>query len=79
MERVSIDIPSEDLAWAQGRVEAGEAESLGDYFRALTERDREESDKVRRLNKMLQDGIDSGVDPRSQQQIFAEVRAKYNL
>ena len=79
MDRLSIDLPSEELAWAQSRVAAGEAESLDAYFRDLTARDRAEAGTAPSIDKALEDGEASGIDPRGNKQIFNELRAKYQL
>lgn len=79
---MSIDLPPEELAWAQARVEAGEAgeaESLSAYFRELAARQRHEAKDMKRLEGLLEEGLASGIDPRSVDQIFADVRAKYDL
>ena len=79
MDRVSIELPSEDLAWAQARVAAGDAESLDAYFRDLTARDRADASADPSVDGALADGEASGVDPREHKQIFNELRAKYQL
>jgi hypothetical protein len=79
MDRLSIELSSEDLAWAQSRVAAGEAESLDAYFRDLTARDRAEAGAEPSIDEALADGEASGIDPRGHKQIFNELRAKYQL
>ena len=79
MDRLSIELPSEELAWAQARVAAGEAESLDAYFRDLTARDRDEATAEPSIDEALADGEASGLDPRDSKQIFNELRAKYQL
>jgi hypothetical protein len=79
MDRLSIELPSEELAWAQARVAAGEAESLDAYFRDLTIRDRAEAGEDASIDEALAEGEASGVDPRDHKQIFNELRAKYQF
>jgi hypothetical protein len=77
MDRLSIELPSEELAWAQSRVAAGAAESLDAYFRDLTARDRVEAGAEASIDQALADGEASGIDRRGHKQIFNELRAKY--
>lgn len=79
MDRLNIELPSEELAWAQARVDAGDAESLDAYFRDLTARDRADAGADRSIDEALADGEGSGIDPRGHKQIFNELRAKYQL
>ena len=79
MERISIDLPDEALDWARAQVEAGEAENLGEYFRGLAERDRQKVAAVERLDALLRAGLESGVDPRSHNEIFDNLTARYDL
>nr|WP_294169668.1 hypothetical protein [uncultured Sphingomonas sp.] len=73
MERVSIDLPPEELAWAQAQVEAGEAESIDAYFRNLAARHRAW------LEAELAKGEASGISPLSHEQVFAALRKEHDL
>jgi Arc/MetJ-type ribon-helix-helix transcriptional regulator len=79
MDRLSIDLPSEELAWAQSRVAAGEKESLDAYFRDLAARDRADAGAEQFIDEALAEGEASGIEPREHKQIFNELRAKYQL
>ena len=73
----AIAIPEDDLRWAKSRVAAGEIDSVEAYFSQLAKRDRAEAEEAEWLQGEIDKGLASGVDPRSSQQIFADVRAKY--
>ena len=77
MDRVSIELPDEELAWARSRVEAGDAESLDAYFRDLTARDRIEAAEIDAIDAALREGEESGLDPRAAAAVFAEKRSRY--
>ena len=73
----AIAIPEDDLRWAESRVAAGEIDSVEAYFSQLAKRDRAEAEEAAWLQGEIDNGLASGVDPRSSQQIFADVTAKY--
>ena len=73
----AIAIPEDDLRWAKSRVAAGEIDSVEAYFSQLAKRDRAEAEEAEWLQGEIDKGLASGVDPRSSQHIFADVRAKY--
>src|SRR3546814_15643261 len=69
----------EDLKdWAELRAGADGFASADELVDALIERAREDERKLAWLQKAINEGIASGVDPRPVKQIFEDVRRKYN-
>ena len=77
MKQVKIEIPEDDIGWAQSRVAAGEFVSLDAYFSELAQRDRAEAEEAVWLQGEIDKGLASGIDPRPSKQIFSDVKAKH--
>lgn len=77
MASVALIIPETELGWAESRVAAGEASSIDAYFADLARRDREQAEDTAYVQAALDEGVASGVDPRSADEIFDEIEAKY--
>lgn len=77
MAQMNISVPDGLKQWAEQRVAQGDYASTSDYLRDLMRRDREAAAEAAWLQAELGRGVESGVDPRPVEQIFADIRAKY--
>ena len=76
----SVVLPDSDLDWARSRVEAGEASSVEAFFSDLARRHREEAEESAWLQREIDKGLASGVDPRPAEQIFRDVfRSRFGV
>ena len=75
MEQVNIS--QADIDWAASRVAAGEYPSVEAYFSALTQRDRAEAEETEWLQREIDKGLASGMDPRAPAEIFGDIRAHH--
>ena len=77
MASLPVTIPEAELGWARSRVEAGKAPSIDAYFADLARRDRAQAEETAALQAAIDEGEASGTDPRSVDEIFDEIEAKY--
>jgi antitoxin ParD1/3/4 len=77
MTKLNIAIPDDEIGWVQSRVAAGEYASIDAYFSQLTKRDRAEAEETAWLQRKIDEGLASGIDPRQPTQIFSDLRIKY--
>ena len=77
MTKLSIALADDDIDWARSRVAAGEYADLDPYFSQLARRDRSQAEDAAWVQAEIDKGLASGIDPRSADQIFREVRAEY--
>lgn len=77
MARLALDLPDEAARWAQSRVEAGDAPSVDAYVAEILRREQERAEELAELQAAIDKGLASGVSPRSLDEIFDEIEAKY--
>lgn len=77
MSQLSIALAEDDIDWVKSRVAAGEYPTVDAYFAYLAKRDRAEAEEAVWLQREIDKGLASGVDPRSSEQVFSDIRAKY--
>lgn len=73
MAQMNVSLPEGLKAWAEARVAEGRYSSTSDYVRDLMRRDQEHAAKVATLQAEIDKGLASGIDPRSKEEIFAEL------
>ena len=71
LARLNATIPVPLNEFAEKRVVSGSFTNKSEYIRHLIRQDLEaaKKDEIQLLNKMLQDGIDSGVSPKTPEEI----------
>jgi Arc/MetJ-type ribon-helix-helix transcriptional regulator len=77
MSRLSIALADDDIDWARGRVADGAFASVDSYFSELAKRDRAEIEEAAWLQREIDKGLASGIDPRAPKHVFSDVRARY--
>lgn len=77
MAQMNISLPDALKAWAEQRVAEGRYSSTSDYVRDLMRRDQDAAGEAAWLQEQIDEGRASGIDPRSPEQIFADVRASF--
>jgi len=61
--------------WVEAQIRTGDYASSSDYVRDLIRKDREQRDRLNALRTMIDEAEDSGISPRSVDEVFAEARA----
>jgi antitoxin ParD1/3/4 len=74
MAKISISMTDGMHDYVQARVKAGEYNNTSEYFRDLVRRDQENAAKYAALKQAIQDGLDSGISPRTPQEIMQAVK-----
>ena len=70
--RLNVTVPEQLADFARERVSSGKFTTQSDYVRHLIREDHRT--ELRYLNKMIQDGIDSGPSNQTPKQIFNEIK-----
>lgn len=80
MVRKTITLPQPMDKWVKSQIDAGRYANDSEYVRDLIRRDQDAAKRNRQaateLRKLIQEGLDSGVSPRSSQEIFEDVKAR---
>ena len=76
MATMNVSLPDPMKHWVEQQAETGRFSNASDYVRDLIRRDQERADKHRELQRLITEGIDSGVSARSMDEILRAARAK---
>ena len=77
LARLNATIPVPLNKFAEKRVVSGSFTNKSEYIRHLIRQDMEavKKDEIQLLNKMLKDGEDSGVSPKSPEELMESARS----
>ena len=76
MMRKTITIPNDMEDWVKSQVGAGRYGTDSEYFRDLIRRDQEKQTKIAELQRLITEGIESGVSDLSMREILEAARRK---
>jgi antitoxin ParD1/3/4 len=76
MATMNVSLPDAMKDWVEGRTQTGRYSNASDYVRDLIRRDQEREGKIAALQKMIEEGEESGVSPRSAEKIRASARRR---
>ena len=76
MATMNVSLPDPMKHWVEQQAETGRFSNASDYVRDLIRRDQERADKQRELQRLITEGIDSGVSGRSMDEILRSALAK---
>lgn len=75
MATMNISLPSSLKDWVESRAEAGVYANSSDYVRDLIRRDQERQGKVEAMQRLVDEGLSSGLSDTSSEAIFAAAKA----
>ena len=75
MATMNVSLPDRMKAWVEARVKGGQYANASDYVRDLIRRDQNEGEKLERLRAAIESGRNSGVSPRTVDQIMRDTKA----
>jgi len=76
MAQMNVSLPDLMKEWCEAQVGQGRYSTTSDYVRDLIRRDQDNQTGVKALQAAIDDGLASGISPRSLDEIFAEARAR---
>ena len=76
MAQMNVFIPDPMKDWCEAQVKAGRYSTASDYVRDLIRRDQDAQKGVRALQAAIEEGLASGVSPRSLDEILAVARER---
>ena len=74
MATMNVSLPDKMKQWVEEQVETGRYGNSSDYVRDLVRRDQERAEAREEFERLVQEGIDSGVSDLTLDEIFAEAR-----
>lgn len=76
MAQLNVSLPDDLSAWAEARVAQGRFGDPQEYVRELVRRDREDEEKLARLQAAIDEGRRSGVSKRTIEDVIADGRRR---
>jgi antitoxin ParD1/3/4 len=76
MATMNISLPEPMKRWVEAQAEGGRYANSSDYVRDLIRRDQARAEKIAAMDAMIAEGLASGVDPRSREEIMADIRRR---
>ncbi|RYY26806.1 MAG: type II toxin-antitoxin system ParD family antitoxin [Sphingomonadales bacterium] len=74
MATMNISLPDPMKQWVEGQAATGRFSNASDYVRDLIRRDQERADKIAAMQILVDEARESGISPRSMQEIFEEAK-----
>ncbi len=74
MATMNISLPDPMKEWVEAQTETGRYANSSDYVRDLIRRDQERTEKIAALQKLITEGIESGMSERTMDEIFEDAR-----
>ena len=76
MAQMNVSLPDPLKEWCEAQVRQGRYSTTSDYVRDLIRRDQDAQSGLKALQTAIDEGLASGVSPRSLDEILAEARAR---
>ncbi|PHS25160.1 MAG: type II toxin-antitoxin system ParD family antitoxin [Robiginitomaculum sp.] len=74
--RKTITVTEQQGAWIKSRIKDGDFTNDSEYLRDLIRRDQERAQKIANMQRLVTEGIESGMSNKTPKQIMAEVEQK---
>ncbi len=74
MATMNVSLPDPMKEWVEQQTKGGRYSNVSDYVRDLIRRDQERSDKLAELQRLITEGLDSGVSGRSMGEVLDAAR-----
>lgn len=76
MATMNVSLPDPMKDWVEAQAQTGRYSNASDYVRDLIRRDQERADKLNELQKLITEGLESGISDRSIGDILRAARAQ---
>lgn len=74
MATMNISLPDPMKDWVNAQTETGRYSNASDYVRDLIRQDQERAEKVRQLQRLIDEGLASGVSEAGIEEIMTRAR-----
>ncbi len=76
MATIDVSLPDPMKDWVEEQARSGRYNDPGDYVRELIRRDQERASAISDLERLIDEGFESGVSDRPIDEVFADARAR---
>ncbi len=74
MATMNVSLPDPMKEWVEAQSRTGRYSNASDYVRHLIRRDQERSEKIARIQALIDEGLSSGIGDRGAEELFTEAR-----
>lgn len=76
MATMNVSLPDPMKEWVEAQSRTGRYSNASDYVRDLIRRDQERSGKIAHMQKLIDEGLASGIGDKGMDGIFDDARAR---
>ena len=76
MATMNVSLPDPMKEWVEAQAQGGRYSNVSDYVRDLIRRDQERAAKIERMQRLMDEGLASGISDESMDDIEAAARAE---
>lgn len=77
MTKVLLSLPDPLGEWAKEQAANNDFKNVSDYVESLIRRDREDQMSLAEFDRLVQEGIDSGISDRTMAEILEDARREF--
>jgi len=76
MATMNVSLPNQMKEWVEEQVKTGRYGNSSDYVRDLVRKDQERAEAVEEFDRLIQEGLDSGISELTVEEVFAQARLR---
>lgn len=76
MATMNVSLPDQMKDWVEAQTKSGHYSNSSDYVRDLIRRDQERRAKIAHMQKLVDEGLASGISTMSKEEMFEAARAR---
>ena len=75
MATMNVSLPDPMKNWVEAQTQSGKYGNASDYVRDLIRKDQDRQEKIAQFQKLIDEGLKSGVSSRSMEDLLKEARS----
>lgn len=76
MATMNVSLPDQMKDWVEAQARSGQYSNSSDYVRDLIRRDQERRAQIAQMQKLVDEGMASGISTRGRDEIFEAARSR---
>jgi antitoxin ParD1/3/4 len=76
MATMNVSLPDPMKLWVEAQAKGGKYGNASDYVRDLIRKDQERQNKIVQFQKLINDGLESGLSTRTMEELLVEARER---
>ena len=75
MATMNVSLPDPMKNWVEAQAQSGKYGNASDYVRDLIRKDQDRHEKIAQFQKLIDEGLKSGISSRSMEDLLKEARS----